>query len=461
MSASSDAPTTDATEAVEAAAAGPEDAPALQPGVCPVCRGARFVRVTADPDDPRFGQPEPCQCVREEQTQSRRQRLLAYSRLGALRRMTFDTIVRRGRSHDISAQERYEQAVAVAERFARVPEIGSAEGESLEGWLVITGDHGAGKTHLAAAIVNRAIDRGEPALFLAVADLLDHLRASYSDDAEVSYDALIEQVRTAPLLVLDDLDAYVETAWAREKFMQIVTYRFHALLPTVFTVSRPLAEVDDRLASRLTDPSVSQVISLGGETLPRYFSVGAMTRQRLEQFTFEDFQPQGQGLRGEARRNLEGAFRLAREWALQPDGWLLLLGNNGCGKTHLAAAIARDRIEADDTVAVVNVPDLLDQLRASFAPDASQSYDRLFSRLLEVDLLVLDDLGAQQSSAWAEEKLYQLLNHRHLARAHTVVTANMKVSDFEPRIRSRLADLQVSTVYEIVAPDYRTGGIPQ
>jgi hypothetical protein len=42
-----------------------------------------------------------------------------------------------------------------------------------------------------------------------------------------------------------------------------------------------------------------------------------------------------------------------------------------------------------------------------------------------------------------------------------VVTANMKVSDFEPRIRSRLADLQVSTVYEIVAPDYRTGGIPQ
>ncbi len=414
------------------------------------------MRVTTDPDDAQFGQPEPCECVSKEETHDRRHRLLAYSRLGALERMTFDTLVRRGRSADGSAQARYEQAVGAAERFATPP-----GGETNEGWLVITGDHGTGKTHLAAAIVNRVIERGEPALLLAVADLLDHLRASYSDDAEVSYDTLIEQVRTAPLLVLDDLDAYVETAWAREKFMQIVTYRFHALLPTVFTVSRPLTEIDDRLASRLADPSVSQVISLGGETLPRYFHVGAMTRERLEDFTFEDFHPEGQGLRGEARRNLEGAFRLTREWALQPDGWLLLLGGNGCGKTHLAAAIARDRIESGDTVAVVNVPDLLDELRASFAPDSNQSYDRLFGRLLDVELLVLDDLGAQQSSPWAEEKLYQLLNHRHLSRSHTVVTANMKVGDFEPRIRSRLADLQVSTVYEILAPDYRTGGAPQ
>ncbi len=467
MSASSDAPTTEIAAANADAAAGTtsDAASTLAAGACPICQGARFVRVTDDPDDPRFGQPEPCECVREEETQARGERLLTYSRLGALERMTFDTLVRRGRSADAAAQERYEQAVSVAERFARRPAGSGSSGPDssslgAEGWLVIMGDHGTGKTHIAAAIVNRLIERGEPALFLAVADLLDHLRASYSDDAEVSYDTLLEQVRTVPLLVLDDLDAYVETAWAREKFMQIVTYRFHALLPTVFTVSRPLTEIDDRLASRLTDASVSQVISLGGETLPRYFSVGAMTRARLEDFTFEDFRPEGQGLRGEARRNLEGAFRLTREWALQPDGWLLLLGGNGCGKTHLAAAIARDRIEAGDSVAMVNVPDLLDELRASFAPDATQSYDRLFGRLLEVDLLVLDDLGAQKSSQWAEEKLYQLLNHRHLSRSHTVVTANMKVRDFEPRIRSRLADLQVSTVYEILAPDYRTGGAP-
>ncbi|MDA0271518.1 MAG: DNA replication protein DnaC, partial [Chloroflexi bacterium] len=66
------------------------------------------------------------------------------------------------------------------------------------------------------------------------------------------------------------------------------------------------------------------------------------------------------------------------------------------------------------------------------------------------------DLGAQKSSPWAEEKLYQLLNHRHLARLHTVVTTNKKLSELETRIASRLADREVSEVYEITAPDFRT-----
>jgi len=78
--------------------------------------------------------------------------------------------------------------------------------------------------------------------------------------------------------------------------------------------------------------------------------------------------------------------------------------------------------------------------------------------MLEAPLLVLDDLGAQQTSAWAEEKLYQLLNHRHLQRKPTIVTTNRELKDMEPRIASRLADLQTSTVYHLTAPDYRTGG---
>jgi DNA replication protein DnaC len=193
--------------------------------------------------------------------------------------------------------------------------------------------------------------------------------------------------------------------------------------------------------------------------MPRYFSVGAMIRERLEQFTFELFRPGGQGLRGEGRRNLEGAFRLARQWAAEPDGWLVFLGRNGCGKTHLAAAIARYRLAQGDAVGFANVPDLLDELRASYAPNASERFDTLFKRLTDVPVLVLDDLGAHQSSPWAEEKLYQVLNHRHLARMHTVVTTNRELKQMEPRIASRLADLKTSTVYEITAPDFRTGGM--
>ena len=72
-------------------------------------------------------------------------------------------------------------------------------------------------------------------------------------------------------------------------------------------------------------------------------------------------------------------------------------------------------------------------------------------------LLVLDDLGAHQASPWAQEKLYQLINYRHLAQRPTVVTTDVELSKLEPRIASRLSDLQGATSYEVLAPDYRLG----
>lgn len=419
----------------------------LAEDVCPTCRGARFVRVTADPNDPRFGQAQPCECARHEEPQERRSRLLRYSRLGAMQRFNFQSLVPTGRSDDPRTQGQYQEAVQVVRRFAEHP----------EGWLVLLGPHGAGKTHIAAAVANMVIERGDPALFMTVADLMDHLRSGYSDDAEVGYDVLLDQVRSAPLLVLDDLDAYAQTPWAREKFFQIVSHRFNAALPTVFTAVKAPNEIDDRLGSRLADPTMTQVVELAhGDAAPRYLHIGAMTRERLASFTFGQFIPDGIGLKGDARRSLESAFRRTVQWAREPEGWIVLLGGNGCGKTHLAAAIANERLNAGDRVAFANVADLLDELRAAFAPDSPRRFDQLFKALLEAPVLILDDLGAQKSSPWAEEKLYQLLNHRHLARAYTVVTTNKKLGDLEPRIASRLGDREVSEVYEITAPDYRT-----
>lgn len=406
------------------------------------------MRVTSDPDSPDFGRAIPCQCATTEDSRERQARLLRYSRLGALARFTFDTLLPRGRSTRPDTQERYAHVVEAARRFADQP----------EGWLVLTGMPGCGKTHLAAAIANHAIAHGTPALFLSVADLLDQLRASYDDDAEVPYERLIDQIRNAPLAIFDDLDAYSATPWAREKFYQVVSHRFHAALPTVFTCDQPPEEIDPRLGARLTDPAVSQVFVLERRSAPRYANIGGMTRDRLATLTFESFDPRGHGLRGKQRESLESTFQAARRWAEAPDGWLVLLGQTGCGKTHLAAAIANYRLDAGDAVCFANVPDVLDELRATFAPGAPERFDAVFTRLREVPVLVLDDLGAQQSSPWAEEKLYQMLNHRHLGRLPTVITTNCELSKMEPRIASRLADLQVSNVHEITAPDYRLGG---
>ena len=58
-------------------------------------------------------------------------------------------------------------------------------------------------------------------------DLLGHLRAAYDDDSEVTFDARWDAVRTVDLLALDDFGAQSDTAWAREKLYQLVTYRVH------------------------------------------------------------------------------------------------------------------------------------------------------------------------------------------------------------------------------------------
>jgi DNA replication protein DnaC len=125
--------------------------------------------------------------VRAETAETRLSRLQRYSSLGPLTRLTFDNLIEHGRSTNPRDRDLFRGLVRDAKAFAEEP----------RGWLLIHGASGAGKTHVAAAIANRCIEKGQPALFVVVPDLLDHLRSSYRPDAEMGYDALLEQVRTA------------------------------------------------------------------------------------------------------------------------------------------------------------------------------------------------------------------------------------------------------------------------
>ena len=97
-------------------------------------------------------------------------------------------------------------------------------------------------------------------------------------------------------------------------------------------------------------------------------------------------------------------------------------------------------------------------MRATFSPDSPIRYDELFEQLNTVPLLVLDDLGAETSTSWAEEKLYQIVVHRHEARLPTVITTTLTMEELEqskPRIAARLVDINVINWVPITAPNYR------
>lgn len=137
---------------------------------------------------------------------------------------------------------------------------------------------------------------------------------------------------------------------------------------------------------------------------------------------------------------------------------MVLKGGYGCGKTHLAAAIGNRQLAEGRPVLFINTPDLLDHLRATFSPESTVSYDERFDQVRNSPLLILDDLGTQSNSEWAQEKLYQILNHRYNSRLPTIITTNLELEAIEIRMRSRIVDPSLTQIVHITAPDFRRSG---
>ena len=105
----------------------------------------------------------------------------------------------------------------------------------------------------------------------------------------------------------------------------------------------------------------------------------------------------------------------------------------------------------------VSVPDLMDYLRYTFEPNTTATYDRL-DEIRNAPLLILDEMKSQEYyTAWAYEKLQQIIIHRHNMRMPTVVTSQEDFSELRGPISSRIQDQGLSTLIRMEAPDYRPG----
>ncbi|MGD9142592.1 MAG: ATP-binding protein [Dehalococcoidia bacterium] len=414
---------------------------------CKICHGAGFVHPPLKSGKPDYSRVVSCSCTHKEGTGERRNRLVQYSNLGSLTRLTFENLEPNGKSGNAASQQQFNRAYQAAREFAEDP----------HNWLVLGGPSGSGKTHLAAAIANERINRYHPVFYISVPDLLDRLRNSFATDSEVPYDEFFEQVRNTPLLLLDDLGIQSGTAWAKEKLDQLLTSRFNAELPTVVVLITPLEQLDERLHTRLMDERRCRVFMLGDGSQTADYSWGPEFRLQ-QKMTFINFKRRN-NLSLEQQDNLDEAYRVAFDFAKNPEGWLVFMGETGCGKTHLAAAVVNYRYEAGKPALFVVVPEFLDHLRSTFSPDSKVSYDDVFESVKTAPLLVLDDFGEQSTTPWAREKLYQMLNYRYNSRLPTVVTTRLSfdeiLGEVDPAISSRLVDSQTSVPFWIMAPDYR------
>lgn len=141
------------------------------------------------------------------------------------------------------------------------------------------------------------------------------------------------------------------------------------------------------------------------------------------------------------RQLAEQALSSARDFVNQVvqgcagDG-LVIYGPVGSGKTLLAACIARDLIRQGKNVVFLIVPELLDDIKATFYDDENGE-SKIMIQAKQAEILILDDLGAHNYSEWVRNKLYSIINYRLLNHLPTVVTTNFTLPELDKYIGER------------------------
>ncbi len=151
---------------------------------------------------------------------------------------------------------------------------------------------------------------------------------------------------------------------------------------------------------------------------------------RFKQRIFENFVPES---------DTQKAYEIASEFLPNGNG-LLFLGDCGVGKTHLAAAIANRQIGKMPTL-FISCPDFLFELREEISKKGKPSH--LFDLARRVQLLILDDIGAEKSSEWVQETLFVLINYRYEHMLPTIFTSNCSLKELEEKVGKRITSRMI------------------
>ena len=398
--------------------------------------------------DPRWGKLHRCRNHHLHADQERQERLRRLSNLEYLSSKTFDSFLTFRPGYTPTQINNLESNLRVVHGYACKP----------EGWLLLEGGYGCGKTHLAAAVGNYCLSQGQQVIFLTTPDLLDHLRSTYSPNSDVGYDETFDRLRSVYLLILDDLGVENPSEWAQEKLYQLINHRYATRQPTVITTNGLTKKIDPRIASRLRDSFVTRLTFDVPDFRDTIQLDASASRSRLDLYhamALGNFDAHSY-LNRDQYENLQKIYQVVGEFAQNPSGWIFIIGEHGTGKTHLAAGAANQVSQKlGRNVLFFDVADLMSDLRSTFDSQSAISFEKLVVDLQDVDLLVLENLPADNGkNSWTQEKLFQILEVRYVRRSPTILTSSEPLEKIAVRLRVRLLDQRVCRVFTILAPPF-------
>lgn len=151
---------------------------------------------------------------------------------------------------------------------------------------------------------------------------------------------------------------------------------------------------------------------------------------------FDNFEvPRGDTAR---QKILETARSFAESLTLEDPEGLVLRGEPGTGKTHIAVAILRTVMRRGMRVCYRGFNDLLTEIRHSYNPEYPLSEEEVLRPLWLADVLVLDDLGSETPKDFVRDRLYLIINRRYEARKPLIITTNCDSAELEARVGRRV-----------------------
>ena len=166
--------------------------------------------------------------------------------------------------------------------------------------------------------------------------------------------------------------------------------------------------------------------------------------QSFDAFSLEWYSEEGSPELGiSPRENMDWIYRTCRRYAASfgpGSGSLLFTGDPGLGKTFLSAAIAREVSAEGFSVVYDTAAHVFDRFEArKFGREEGEAVEADVDRVLDCDLLILDDLGTEMTTPFVQSALYTIVNGRLLNRQPSILSTNLKLEELARRYGAQTA----------------------